>query len=119
MAELTARLRLVADIRNFSQNLQRAAQQGRTAMRGLDRQVGRVGVGLNNANKASKGFFQTLRSNVATQIKAGIMFATLYQALITFRQTIGAAVAEMFNLDEALRKVQSISKDADATIESL
>lgn len=119
MPELTARLRLIADIRNFSQNLQRAAQQGRTAMRGLDRQVGNVGRGLNSANKASKGFFHTLRSNVATQIKAGIMFATLYQALITFRQTIGAAVAEMFNLDEALRKVQSISKDADETIEGL
>ena len=119
MAELIARLRLIADIRNFSQNLQRGAQQARSALSGLDRQVGRVGTGLNSANKASKGFFQTLRSNVATQIKAGIMFATLYQALITFRQTIGAAVAEMFNLDEALRKVQSISKDADATIEGL
>ncbi len=119
MAELTARLRLIADIRNFSQNLQKGATQARTALSGLDRQVGRVGTGLNSANKASKGFFQTLRSNVATQIKAGIMFATLYQALITFRQTIGAAVSEMFNLDEALRKVQSISKDADATIEGL
>ncbi len=119
MAELTARLRLIADIRNFSQNIQRGATQARTALSGLDRQVGRVGTGLNGANKASKSFFQTLRSNVATQIKAGIMFATLYQALITFRQTIGAAISEMFNLDEALRKVQSISKDADVTIEGL
>jgi TP901 family phage tail tape measure protein len=119
MPELTARLRLIADIRDFTRNLQRGAQQARTALGGLDRQVGNVGAGLNNANKASQSFFQTIRSNIATQIKAGIMFATLYQALITFRQTIGAAVAELFNLDEALRKVQSISKDADDTIEAL
>ncbi len=117
MAELTARLKLIADIRNFSSNLQKAAQQGRTALGKLDKQVGRVGTGLNSANKASKGFFQTLRSNVATQIKAGIMFATLYQALITFRQTIGAAVSELLNLDTALRKVQSISKDTDQAMD--
>jgi TP901 family phage tail tape measure protein len=119
MPELTARLRLIADIRNFASNIQRGAQQAKTALGGLDRQVGNVGVGLNGANKASKSFFQTLRSNVGTQIKAGIMFATLYQALITFRQTIGAAIAELFNLDEALRKVQSISKDTDAAIAAL
>lgn len=119
MPELTARLRLIADIRDFASNLQRGAQQARTALGGLDRQVGNVGAGLRSANTASKSFFQTIRSNIATQIKAGIMFATLYQALITFRQTIGAAVAELFNLDESLRKVQSISKDADETIEAL
>ncbi len=119
MAELTARLRLVADIRNFSQNLQRAAQQGRTSLRSLNQRIGNVGKGLNNATKASKGFFQTLRANVATQIKAGIMFATLYQALITFRQTIGAAISELLKLDTALRKVQSITKDTDVAIGDL
>ncbi len=119
MPELTARLRLIADIRDFARNLQRGAQQAKQAMSGLNTGVGNVQKGLNGANKASKGFFQTLRSNVATQIKAGIMFATLYQALITFRQTIGAAISELLKLDESLRKVQSITKESDESIKAL
>ncbi len=119
MPELTARLRLIADIRDFSRNLQRGAQQAKQALGGLNRSVGNVQKGLGGATKASKSFFQTLRANVATQIKAGIMFATLYQALITFRQTIGAAISEMLKLDEALRKVQSITKESDASIKAL
>ncbi len=119
MPELTARLRLIADIRDFAGNLQRGAGQARSALGTLDKQVGRVGKGLNGANKASKGFFQTLKANVGTQIKAGLMFATLYQALILFRQVIGGAITELFNLDEALRKVQSISKDSDEAIKAL
>lgn len=119
MPELTARLRLIADIRDFSRNLQRGAQQAKQAMNGLNTGVGNVSKGLNGATKASKGFFQTLRANVATQIKAGIMFATLYQALITFRQTIGAAISELLKLDESLRKVQSITKESDESIKAL
>lgn len=119
MPELTARLRLIADIRDFAGKLRQGTSEARKAMGGLATSTGKAGQALGTATTKSKGFFQSLRNGLVTQIKTGVMFAALYQALITFRQTIGAAVSELFDLDEALRKVQSISKDSDKAVGEL
>ncbi len=91
-----------AAMRNSGNSMARSAKQGTAAMGKSTKQAGKLA-----------GAMKFLQTRV---IGAGLFFAAFYQGLITFRQLIGDAVAELFDLDDALRAVQSITKQSDSSI---
>ena len=94
-----------AQMRSSGANMARSANQGTAAMGRSTKQAGKMAGAMN-----------FLKTRI---IGAGLFFAAFYQGLITFRQLIGDAVAELFNLDDSLRAVQSITKQSDSSIQRL
>jgi len=110
---------LMLDIKQFQADLQRA----QTAMQGAtQKMVGQAktsGRAMQAASKQTTNLGQAIDFLKKRVIGAGLFFAAFYQGLILFRQTVGEVISEFFNLDDALRRVQSITKQSDESLRDL
>ncbi len=98
----------------------RKAQQSVANMsRSIQVNMRRIQVSARRASGSMRGLGNAAGFVQNRIIKAGLFFAGFYQGLIILRQVVGTVVSEFFNLDENLRKVQSISKSTDEEIKNL
>lgn len=111
--------RLVLDTSQFQADLQRAQAWMQQAAQGMARQTKTAAGGLRATTKQAGNLSQAVDFLKKRVIGAGLFFAAFYQGLILFRQTVGEVIAEFFNLDDALRRVQSITKQSDESIAEL
>ena len=119
MAQQNVTMQLLLEIRQFRAawgQAQAAARQGGAA---VARSAQTGGAAMGQATKKASGFAGAINFLKTRVIGAGLFFAAFYQGLITFRKLIGDAVGELFNLDDALRRVQSITKQSDESIAHL
>ncbi len=109
-------MQLMLDIRQLQSALQQATASMQAATTRMGRQVNRAGREMASASKKATGFGNAIDFIKKRVIGAGLFFAGFYQGLILFRQFVGEVVGEFFNLDDALRRVQSITKESDESI---
>lgn len=109
-------MQLMLDIRQLQSALHQAQASMQTATANMGRQVNRAGREMQASGKKATGFANAIDFIKKRVIVAGLFFAGFYQGLILFRQFVGEVVGEFFNLDDALRRVQSITKQTDESI---
>lgn len=109
-------MQLMLDIRQLQGALKQATASMQTATTRMSRQVQRAGREMQASGKKATGFANAIDFLKKRVFLAGLFFAGFYQGLIFFRQFVGAVISEFFNLDDALRRVQSITKETDESI---
>lgn len=112
-------MQLLLEIRQFRQAWEQAATAAQQGAQRISRQAQAGGRAMDQASKKATGFAGAIEFLKKRVIGAGLFFAAFYQGLITFRQLVGDVVSEFFNLDDALRRVQSITGDSDREIARL
>lgn len=112
-------MQLLLDIKQLRASLQQATVAMQQATGKMTSQAKTAGRAMQTAGKKAKGFGNAIDFIKTRIIGAGLFFAGFYQGLILFRQTIGEIIGEFFDLDDALRRVQSITKESDEEIEEL
>ncbi len=119
MAQQNVTMQLLLEIRQFRAAWGQAQAAARSGGAAVARSAQTGGAAMGQATKKATGFAGAINFLKTRVIGAGLFFAAFYQGLITFRKLIGDAVGELFDLDDALRRVQSITKQSDASIANL
>jgi len=112
-------LQLLVDLKSWDTGLNRAARTADSTFKRIGNAAKNVGNGLTNvASKAGKltGAFNILGGGV---LKQTVFFAGYFNALIAINNIMTGVIGHALDFDEALRKVQSITKDSNETISEL
>lgn len=112
-------MQLLLDARQMVAGLNQATAQMQSATSRMSQQVNRTGTAMTKTAKKTTGFAGAIDFLKKRVIGAGLFFAAFYQMLILLRQTVGEVISEFFDLDDSLRRVQSITKESDASIARL
>lgn len=109
-------IRLLLEVKQYKTALRQATTSMQQATSRMKADAARGSRAMQKSTKSASGFAKAIDFLKKRVIVAGAFFAAFYQGLILLRQFVGSAVAELFNLDDALRRVQSITKESDASI---
>lgn len=112
-------IRLLLEVKQYQTALRQATTSMQQATQRMSASAARGSRAMKKSTKSASGFAKAIDFLKKRVIVAGAFFAAFYQGLILLRQFVGSAVVELFNLDDALRRVQSITKESDASIAQL
>lgn len=112
-------MQLLLDIKQLQGSLQKAQSTMQSATTRMSQQVQRTGRAMQTTSKKATGLAGAMDFLKKRVLFAGMFFAAFYQGLILLRQTVGEVITEFFDLDDSLRRVQSITKESDESIEQL